>query len=215
MIKNKSGGMQLSLNFLVMLIIAIVIFILSIAFLGDFFKQATELRTSLDEHSRAQIETLLAGNARVAIPIESRTTKPGDPVSYGIGIKNTLPQENFLVKIHSQGTFIPANEPTQSYMLICGDINYRGCSIDGFSLRNYNSGDIAVEYLIGRQGKTQIKINNDDTMVIALNPISKAPRGHYIFNILICSSYSEIDDCPPSVSELYDGSIHKIHMIVN
>jgi hypothetical protein len=211
MIENKRAGMQLSLNFLVMLIIAIVIFILSIAFLTDFFRQATELRTSLDDHSRSQIESLLAGNTRVAIPIDTKTTKPGDPVSYGIGIKNTLPSKYFTIKIHSQGAFIPATDRSISNNLICDD---KICKINA-DFPRYTSGEPAIEYLIGRLGKLEIDINQDDTVVLAINPLSNAPRGHYIFNLLICSSDQENADCNPSSENLYDGSVHKIHLILN
>lgn len=211
---NKKAGIQISLGFLITLIIAIVVFILSIAFLGDFFTQATELRESLDQHSRAQIEALLAGNARVAIPIETQTVSRGDPAYYGVGIRNTLPENYFKVQLHQSGGFIPAGPDNNLYNINCVDGECR--IIDATFNDPTGRFDVnlpVINYQVGRQGNLKIDINQQDTVVVATNPLSNSPRGHYIFNLMICSASGDHpSECNPN--NLYDNSIHKLHMIV-
>jgi len=211
---HKRAAIQLSMGFLVMLIIAVVIFILSLVFLSDFFKQATDLKTGLDKQTGGQIEKLLSGNARVAIPLETKNTKAGDPVQFGIGIKNTDTssplKDNFKVELFNLGKFIPADQPDISKTVTCGD---ETCSVD-YTMGSYNPGDPAVEYVIGRNGAAQIDVNRDDVMVIAVLPYGNAPRGHYIFNVEICAGSSAPSSCNSNPTDLYDGTIHKIHVIV-
>jgi len=213
MIFNKRGTMQLSLGFLVMTIIAITVFVLSIIFLTDFFNQATDLKTKLDEQTRGQIESLLAGNARVAIPLETKETNIGDLVQFGIGIRNTLPEEYFKVEINTQGKFIPAADPQSSYDLLCSD---GICSINGYGTDpRYVEGDPAVEYLMGNNGDIKIEMNNKGIMLFVTRTIGHAPRGHYIFNIEVCSAAAQPSSCGSGSSDLYDETIHKVHMIVD
>lgn len=213
---HKKAAIQLSMSFLVMLIIAVVIFLLSLVFLSDFFKQATDLKAGLDEQTRGQIEKLLSGNARIAIPLETKNTKAGDPVSFGVGIKNTDTssplKEYFKVELFNLGKFIPADQPDTSKTVTCGE---EICYINDYNSGSYSSGDTAIEYIIGRNGEAQIYVNKNDVMVIAVLPYGNAPRGHYIFNVEICAGSSTPSSCNSNPTDLYDGTIHKIHVIVS
>lgn len=202
--KRKNASIQLSMGFLVTMIISIVIFILSLMFLTDFFKQANELKMKLDDNTRSQIETLLAGNARVAIPIETKTIDRGEPVSFGIGIKNTMTSEYFKLGL-TGSKFLPVDNPSNDLDLSCDSLNVK-CTVAGMSGEVY--------YNISRNGKTKIGINKKDTMIIAFLPGEDAPRGHYIFNVYICTGSAAFPSACTS-SNLYDSSTHKLHLNVN
>jgi len=214
---DKKASIQLSLGFLITLIISLVIFILSIGFLTDFWKGVDELKTSLDQQTQAEIEKLLAGNARIAIPLDTQTTKPSKAVVYGVGIRNTLTTtsyEYFKVNMHNMGLFIPVEAQNDDYMLSCSDMK---CSIqDGYDGQGYN--DLAdpnvISYLVGRDGDMNIKLNRQDTVGVAIMPNGDAPRGHYIFNIEVCAGNMAAMTCSQSN---YYGDMptpSKIHMIV-
>jgi len=213
---TKKGAIQLSMTFIVMLIIAIVVFMLSLAFLGDFFSQATELKGSLDEQTKTQIETLLAGNARVAIPIDTRDIKRGDSTSFGIGIKNTdATKEHFLVQLRDEqpGSFIPTSNPHQeTYNVYCVE---GVCTVEGYSGDGY-SGDVAFTYQIGRNGQLQLPVNQNDVVLLAVGVERQAPRGHYIINVDVCSDDAEYtygENC--NSDNLYARTVLKVHLLVS
>jgi hypothetical protein len=215
--KYKKAAIQLSMSFLVMLIIAIVIFVLSLVFLGDFFDQSVKLKTSLDQQTRAQIESMLKGNERVAIPLDTKKIKRGDSTNYGVGIRNTLSKEYFTV-ILKGGVFIPIESPEDSKDLSCSfDGEYNVCNIgSGYSNQNYDNSDIRnnIQYLIGRNGKIQVPMNNEEIVTIALQSGSKAPRGHYIFNVQVCSDITNSPNVCNSENG-YGNGVYKIHLIIS
>jgi len=208
--KRKKAAIQISMSFTVMLLMAIVVFILSLLFLSDFFQGVTKLKATLDEQTRSQINAMLAGNARIAIPLERKDTKPGESVAYGVGIKNTLTNESFRVEFAypKSGKFIPIEDPDSSYDVTCRSSK---CSISGYTNPRYQVVD-SIFYQIGRQGELEIGINEDDIVTVSVQPIRKAPLGHFIMNLEICSGSSMPSNCV--AGNYYDGSIHKLHLIV-
>lgn len=197
---TKKGAIQLTMNFIVMLIIAIVIFILSLFFLTDFFIQAGSLQMALDEQTRSQIESMLAGNARVAIPIETRRIRLGDSTSFGVGIRNSATNAFFRVEI-GDAAFIHAGSQN-AVPLNC---NEGDCS-ESASLT-------LVTYQIGRLGEIKIPMNNDDIVLLAFGTTRNAQRGHFIFDVRICA---EQNDYPANCDgDLYTGNVYKLHLIVS
>ncbi len=88
--KSKKA-MELSINFIVMLIIAMALFSFGIWFAYKFFGGAEKMRTDLDEQTQQQIENLLMqGNERVVIPFNSKTLDKGNSAIFGVGILNVI-----------------------------------------------------------------------------------------------------------------------------
>jgi len=208
--KDKKAAIQLSMSFLVMLIIAIVVFMLSIRFLTSFWQKTDEIKLALDDQTKVEIERLLKGNARVAIPLETKKADRGESVSYGIGIRNTLPDEFFKISVHNTGLFIPVENQNGDHVLSCSGAE---CTITGYSGQGYE-GEPVILYLVGRGGEAKIEINKQDSIVIGMSSMNDAPRGHYIFNIEVCSGPSEGVVC--SASNYYGDSPtpSKINLIV-
>jgi hypothetical protein len=210
-VNNKKAAIQLTTGFMVMLIIAIVVFLLSLVFLGEFFEQATKMKETLDQQTRRGIEYLLSQDARVAVPFDNMRVKAGEPTNFGVGIRNEVATEPyFRIEIDSSNKYIETvGQDQNEYILSCsGNI----CSIvDHPSLTGPDTE--VIVYRIGRE-TLEIENHKQDIVTIALTPKKKAPRGHYVFNLKVCSgpNANSVNQC--GYDTLYGGSVHKLHLIV-
>ena len=84
---NKSG-IQLSINFVVILIIAVFVFVLGLNFAYKIFFLAEEMKTNLDAETRAHIEAMLDTGAIVGIPVNRAKVEVGDSNVFGLGVNN-------------------------------------------------------------------------------------------------------------------------------
>ena len=84
---NKSG-IQLSINFVVILIIAVIVFGLGLNFAYKIFSLAEEMKTNLDAETQTQIEAMLDTGAIVGIPVNRAKVQIGDSKVFGLGINN-------------------------------------------------------------------------------------------------------------------------------
>ena len=71
LLKNKRA-MELSINFIVMLILAIAVFAGGLVFASKFFGKAEKMRESLDSQTEKQIEKMLDSGSRVVLPIGTK-----------------------------------------------------------------------------------------------------------------------------------------------
>jgi hypothetical protein len=216
MYKKKRAAIQLTMGFLVTLIIAIVVFILSLNFLAQFFKQAEELKASLDDQTKRDIENMLAGNARVAIPVDTKSVRIGETGVFGIGIKNTQSATKFKIDFSTVAKFIPVEDPNSICDLSCGTLvsgnTYSCFFVSGCTGVTATLPTSAViSYSVGSNGDMTIDMNKEATNLIAIHPLRGTLRGHYIFNIKVCSGTTTPTTCGTTY---YDGTIHKIHVNV-
>ena len=113
---NKSG-IQLSVNFIVILIIAVFVFGLGLRFAYKIFVLADEMKENLDRETEAQIEMMLDTGAIVGIPINRAKLGIGDSKIFGLGINNDGDCENFEIKmdfttaVDTNGDFISELAP--------------------------------------------------------------------------------------------------------
>jgi len=89
---NKKG-IELGINFIVMLILAVVVFSFGLIFVRQLFSEAEGIKEQLDRDTEQQIEQLLDRGQRVAFPISSRDVNAGQSAIFGLGILNVLDQE--------------------------------------------------------------------------------------------------------------------------
>ena len=90
-------GIELSLNFLVTLIIALTIFTFGIKFISDFTKEATELESLTTEQLDKRIENLVCDTDKVCIGINRKTIQKGEFDVFGIRIINILETQEFNI----------------------------------------------------------------------------------------------------------------------
>ena len=96
---NKRG-IELSVNFLVMLILSLIVFMFGLYLVFQFFGTATELQTQLDEQTEKELQAMLISGERVALPKAQINLQRGKSYTFGLGILNTLGAEKeFSVNI--------------------------------------------------------------------------------------------------------------------
>ena len=104
--KNKRG-IELAVNFLVMLIMGITIFAFGIRFAYKLFAQGNELTSDVYKQYSKQIEGLACASAeKVCLPTKTLTIDGTKPAIFGLVIENVLgSQETFHVKV-TEGKFV-------------------------------------------------------------------------------------------------------------
>jgi len=102
---NKRG-IEFSIGFLVGLIIAILIFSLSLYFVFKWFGEAEELKGDIDRQTQDRImSTLKTGNQQVSIPISVVEVKRGDIATFGLGVRNIGSTTDFSASVSFAGAY--------------------------------------------------------------------------------------------------------------
>ena len=105
---NKKA-VELSVNFLVVIILAIVIVGLSFYILFTVFGEASELGELTQEQLNERVENLQCDGI-VCMPLTSKILHRGQSHLFGMKILNTGAKNDFIVKV------IPFDEPTLNYV---------------------------------------------------------------------------------------------------
>ena len=99
MMKYKRG-IQLSVTFLVIIIITMTVFSMSLYLIRQFFVATQEVEKQITADIQREVERRLAETGeRVAIPLNKRNIKPGTSHAFGLGILNTGETSTFHIKI--------------------------------------------------------------------------------------------------------------------
>lgn len=102
---NKKGAIELSVNFLVILIIALAVFGMGIRMTFQLMTKAEEIRADVDESTQREIEEALTTGEIVSIPINHKKTKVGKSVVFGLGIFNSESTQSFTIDMNFDGAF--------------------------------------------------------------------------------------------------------------
>jgi hypothetical protein len=92
---NKRA-IELSINFLVVVIISMVILSTGILLIKRYFGVAEEIKTQLDEQTIAHIEELLDQGDIVAMPLKRKTIESGNSDIFGLGVININEANTFF-----------------------------------------------------------------------------------------------------------------------
>ena len=84
-------AIELSINFLVIVIISLVILSSGILLVRKYFSTAQEIQLQLDDQTEANIEELLDEGERVALPLKRKTIPAGEADIFGLGVLNINP----------------------------------------------------------------------------------------------------------------------------
>ncbi|MBR9690188.1 hypothetical protein GOV08_00715 [Candidatus Woesearchaeota archaeon] len=97
---NKKA-IEISINFIVMLILTIIIFSFSIIIAKKILYKTTELHEGMSKQTEERLQALItSGNEEVEIAFDTKEIKPGKTADFGIAILNTLGgKRNFSINI--------------------------------------------------------------------------------------------------------------------
>lgn len=174
--KRKKGVLNLALTFIVIMIIAIVVFSFSVYMIKKFFRHATIIRMGYDERTEQEIERLLDDGSRIAIPFDKKTIENGKFETFGIGVLNILnigPINYFNVSVVFNKAFDKRN------VQICDKSNTASCGHPDKWLETvYSSGKVGYGVSIAKR----IKNNEQEKFLLMVEP-KDAPSGTYIFDL--------------------------------
>ncbi|MBU0628678.1 MAG: hypothetical protein KKC75_05780 [Nanoarchaeota archaeon] len=187
---NKKAGFELSVNFIVILIICIVIFGFSIGILKKFFSHAETIKMTYDERTEQEIERLLDDGSRVAIPFDKKTIGNGEFKTFGIGILNTLnigSSNEFQVNVRFNKAFNKGNDVL--------------CSVDPPTSGSCGSPDTWLQTSTTANGidysgvtlQKTVKNNEQEKFLLGVS-VKGAPAGTYVFDLTVCYANSDTED---------------------
>ncbi len=159
---RKKGAIELSLNFIVTLLIALVVFGFGLKLGYDLIFKSDELASKVGKETEDKLRSVLSTGTKVAIPEGMKKLKPGESYALPVAVYNILDSEK---------VFSVAVEP------------YR-------YLRNENEEeDFAPEtkWTLDAR-KESLKPNEKRVFSVPMKVPSGAKKGTYIFNIAVCDS---------------------------
>ena len=101
---NKKA-IELSINFIVIMIIAIAVFLMGIKLTYDLMIKAEEMKEDVDQQTQKEIEEVLTSGEIVAIPINHKSTKIANSVGFGLGVFNIEDTQNFEIYMSFEKAF--------------------------------------------------------------------------------------------------------------
>jgi hypothetical protein len=154
-LKNKKA-IELSINFVVMLIMAVAVFIGGLVFTAKFFKQAEGVRGALSSQTEAQLEKLLDSGSPTVIPINTKEIFRNKYDSFALGIM-----------ARAEGKYIVRVTPGQAFNREKVLITNNKIKIDP------------------TETSLDLKKNQKGKMVILVDVPSDTEKGTYIFKVTV------------------------------
>ena len=175
---NKKA-IELSINFLVIIIVSLAVFGMGILFVNKIFFAAGKKITEMDQQTKEELARLLDDGSKVAMPFFQKTVIHGNTATFGIGVLNTLGSaKDFTVVVK----FDEAFKKDDTSICNAGDTNDCGSDPDGAGTPTDN-GWLAYDHNLHN-------INNNEQKIytIAISPPKSPlpPAGTYIFDVAVC-----------------------------
>ncbi len=174
-------AVELSVNFLVIIILSLVIMSLGIIIMRQFISSAEEMREQVNARTKQTINDVLSQGKPVVIPINRKTIQRGDWDIFDLKITNTGDSASFQVVV----SFDEASD--KDNIAISTGLNLLYIS-DVFTLERDES---KPSYAIG------VEVPKD------------AASGTYVFNVCVYKTSTSTTTCDPSSTELYNSPIKK------
>lgn len=114
-------GIELSINFIVIIVIAVIVFFFGVRFIYNLASQAMEIEKLTSDELDARIGSLLCeGSEKVCLGIDRKVIKRGNFDVFGLKIINIVNSQNFdiIVNRPSPGGYTKEGIPIQNDNLI-------------------------------------------------------------------------------------------------
>ena len=191
----KKASIQVSVNFLVVIIIGIVMLSFGGVLLKNMISSSGDQLLEMDERLQGEIEKVLLRDGKpIAIPIIQKTISRGDVDVFGIGVLNVDGFDyDFVVK---------------------ADFSSAYRTSDGSAITvtpSFDPGSWITE-------PNEIRIKNSENFVFPVPvsvPKAGVPKGEYIYNLYICRKDEISGICDGDSDELYDGNVYKVYVKIS
>lgn len=165
---NNKKAIELSVNFLVILIIAIVVFGFGIYLTFKFFGSAQELPGAISAQLQQEINQMLSHGEKVALPINQQTIPVKKSYTFWLGLSNMLnnAETNSFTISANLNKFISPDDTVYTSVdseFDAADINLVVTYINSYILEN------------GAQ----------KSIPIAVSVLKDAPSGNYIIDVAV------------------------------
>jgi len=171
---SRKASIQLSMNFFVTIIIAIVLLGMGIALLNKFVGITVDTQQQLDGRTQERINELLAEGKQVAIPFNKQTVSRGESVLFGVGVLNILAEGSFTIEIDLSAAYKPDRT------------EFDRADVD---VIRQQIGDWVLYDTIG----TTIPSNERRTFNVLVDVPKAAQSGEYIFNLQVLADGQPYD----------------------
>lgn len=183
-------GFELSITFLVMLIIAIVVFALGIRFAYNLFKIAPELIDPvLEPQLEEEVTRCLGSGNIVCIPKNQKEIAIKKTEIFGLGILNQMGEEMYFKVFTDFATAVDEH----------GDV------FDDDVLNNID----VTQWTFAKSSAYKLNNNEQEILPLAFEVPLGTKKGTYVFNVGVY--YSDSEDVEQD--NLYD-TVHQIRIIV-
>ena len=96
---SKHGSVQLSMSFLITIILSITMLLAGISLISYFYQTTTETQEQLDERTQQRLAELLGDGQQVVIPFNQQTIERGSGHVFGLGVLNIADEASFTVVV--------------------------------------------------------------------------------------------------------------------
>ena len=181
----KKAALELSVNFLVILIISVVVLGFGIYLMQQIFAGANKSVLAWNDRMKAEIESALADGSLVAVSFDTKDVHNGELATFGVGLLNIndplsgSTTVDFTVQVKFKEAFKPGQ--TTSF---CSP---PGCSTPNTWLKssqqtpNPTTG-LTLQYSLK-------KYERKDDILIGVEPVN-AEKGRYLYELSVTSSGS-------------------------
>jgi hypothetical protein len=193
---NKKA-IQLSINFIILFILATSMFATGLIIVRQVFQHADDIKKELSEQQRDQLERMLIeGTEKVKTAYTKKELYPGEHEVFGLGVRNDFDdKKNFFLERECDA-FIVNNE------IICEDGTANDCN-------EYD------KYLFYEDKTYLIEPNERNINEFFIMLPKDAQKGTYVYNVRVCYRElgNEVGCIQPSYSNQY-GTTKKFNVIV-
>ncbi len=120
MLRKNKRAIELSINFIVMLVLGIAMFGSGLMFASKFFSKAEQIKGNLDSQTEKQIEKLLDSGSSTVIPISQKEIFRNKFDTFGIGVLAKLSGDYSMTV--SQGDAFTKSKETISWNIADWDL---------------------------------------------------------------------------------------------
>ncbi len=93
---NKKAAVQLSVNFIVLTVLALITLGIGFYIVTEIFTTAEKYKATLDEQTQEQIRTTLEKGEIVSLPITAYTIRRGETEIIPFGVRNNLGEADYF-----------------------------------------------------------------------------------------------------------------------